>query len=439
MQKPYRNQTDDIIDAIRQGFGGLGHGIEGITKIPANRVRSLTDGKELASGTIIEAVGIPVYVDDVTDYSAYGLTETGWYVFARITAEPGTLVTSGTAVTGTAGCVAQTGTDHVDVAVRFDVAAQSQVVTVAWGTYTDAFVFKATDLAVRNLDYRTTFYIYDLAPYVTWSYGFTADTAFAAGKNYYTEAAGVYTLAEVETVAYVLTEDETFSDTKTYYTKDGSEYTAAEVTAGEAVTAGTYYEATTVPVPAYYVDGYKLTTDTTFQDGTTYYTLSDGEYIEAEVTTGEAVTAGTYYVAGKVQTAGTFAEDETYYTLSGSTYSEAEVTAGEAIPAYYEHTKITIQGMARNVTYALDEIIDCPMEFILPEVEDATHGCWYEMRFRHAGEYSMTLTPPDSSVKIATEHTQKETAGINMIDLHYTCIDGVKLWRFMNTHSSIPT
>jgi hypothetical protein len=25
-----------------------------------------------------------------------------------------------------------------------------------------------------------------------------------------------------------------------------------------------------------------------------------------------------------------------------------------------------------------------------------------------------------------------------MIDLHYTYINGIKLWRFLNTHSSIP-
>lgn len=79
------------------------------------------------------------------------------------------------------------------------------------------------------------------------------------------------------------------------------------------------------------------------------------------------------------------------------------------------------------------------MEFVLPEIEDDCHGAWYEIRCRHAGEYSMTLTPPGDDVKIATEHTQKETAGMNMINLHYTVVDGVKLWRFLNTHSSIPS
>ena len=94
--------------------------------------------------------------------------------------------------------------------------------------------------------------------------------------------------------------------------------------------------------------------------------------------------------------------------------------------------------MARNVTYQLDEIIDCPQEYILPEIEDDGHGAWYEIRLRHAGSYSSTLVVPEG-VKIATEHTQAETAGMNMVDLHYMSIDGIKLWRFMNTHSSIPS
>lgn len=103
------------------------------------------------------------------------------------------------------------------------------------------------------------------------------------------------------------------------------------------------------------------------------------------------------------------------------------------------HEKVTIDGLVCNVTYRLDDIVDCPMEFILPEIEDDTHGCWFEIRCRHAGEYSMTLVPPADDVYIANEHSQKETAGINMINLHYTVVDGVKIWRFMNTHSNIPT
>ena len=163
-------------------------------------------------GPAIEAAGIPAYIkaEALSDYSDYGLTAEGWYVFARIAAPEGVSVTEATSVTGAAGAIIEPGADHIDVAVRFGVAAESVPVTVSWSAAeTERFVFKATDLAVRNLDYRTTFYIYDIARYATWEYALTADTTFAEGKRYYTEADGVYTLAEV--------------------------------TAGEAVPAETYY------------------------------------------------------------------------------------------------------------------------------------------------------------------------------------------------------
>ena len=279
-----------------------------------NRVTSLTN-TPIARGEVIQVVGIPTYVDDVTDYSEYSITDTGWYLFVRIAAKAGVQVAADTTVTGAAGFIKTVGDDYVDVAVHFGVTAESQTVTVDWGEdgYEETFVFKAEDLAIRNLDYRTTFYVYDADEYATWTYDLTTDTTFQADKN--------------------------------YYIKDGDVYTLATVTTGEAVTENTYYN----------------------------------------------------------------------------------------------HSKVTISGLARNITYRLNTIVDCPMEFILPVVDDDTHGCWFEIRCRHAGEYSMTLVPPSSDVKIATEHTQKETAGMNMIDLHYTVIDGIKLWRFLNTHSSIPT
>lgn len=379
---------DETGQAIVEALNGL-TGVKG-----AERVTTL-DTTPITSQAI-EALGVPVYVNDVSAYAGFGLTETGWYVFARIRAPKGVYVTETTAVTG-AAAVMITGNEYLDVAVLFEVAAVSKTVTVDWGSESEDFVFKATDLAIRNLDYRTTFYVYDAAPYVTWEYSQVTSGTFAEGTNYYTLVDG--------------------------------EYVKTEVTAGEAV------------VKIYYEDAYILTEDTTFVADKTYYTLVDGVYTAAEVTAGEAVPEGTYYVHGYAQTTDeAFEAGKTYYTLAEGVYTAAEVTAGEAInTAYYTHSKCIISGMVRNVTYRLDEIIDCPMEFILPEIEDETHGCWFEIRCRHAGEYSMTLTPPSSDVKIATEHTQKETAGINMINLHYTVIDDIKLWRFLNTHSNIPT
>lgn len=277
------------------------------------RVISL-DGLMLAGRQIIEIAGIPPYLgpDDLDDWSGYNLTQSGWYAFIRILARPGTKVSNNTKIEGASGYIATNGNDYVDVAVRFDVAAQSQEIKVTWDNYIDIFIIKATDLAVRNLDYRTTFYVYDLSPYVTWQYALTSDETFVEGKN--------------------------------------------------------------------------------------------------------------------------------YYTLEGDKYQLAAVTAGESIPAdtYYNHSKLHIEGAVRNITYRLDEVIDCPSEIVLPEIEDDTHGCWFEFQLRHNGSYSMTLLPPEG-VKVATEHTQAESAGMNMIDLHYLNVDGVKLWRFMNTHSTIPS
>ena len=364
------------------------------------RVTSLT-ALDLAPGSVIEAVGLPAYLDaaDLDDYAAYGLTDTGWYAFARIAAPEGVTVTAETTVAGAAGAIVTSGADHVDVAVRFGVTAASQQVTVSWGETSETFVFKANDLAIRNLDYRATFYLYDLTQYVTWSYALTTDTTFVADKNYYTEADGVYTLAEVQTTAYALTADTTFQEGKTYYTKDGDTYTAATVTVGDPVTPETYYEQSTVPVPAYYVQ----TGEETYERAT-----------------------------------GTFADGVTYYTYDGTTYTAAEVTTGAAIPAYYTHSKATIAGMSRNVTYKLDAMIDCPIEIVLPEVAGADYGAWYELQLRYNGSYSCTLLPP-TGVKVGTVTTQAQTAGINVIDLQYTSVGGVQMWSLLNTHSNIPT
>ena len=94
--------------------------------------------------------------------------------------------------------------------------------------------------------------------------------------------------------------------------------------------------------------------------------------------------------------------------------------------------------MARNVTYQLDAPVDCATEIVLPAIEEDGTGAWFEFRFRHLGSYSSTLLPQDPDAKVATEHTQAETAGMTMVDLHYMSVGGVKIWRFMNTHATIP-
>ena len=364
------------------------------------RVSSLND-TALVSGTIVEAVGVPTYVDDVTAYADFGITEKGWYVFARVKGEKDVKVTAQTTVEGAASYIATAGEDHVDVAVRFEVASMSKVVVINWdGVNVDTYVFKATDLAVRNMDYRVTFYMYDADPYAKWSYKKTTDA--------------------------------TISATKTYYTKTDGEYVKADVTAGEAVPAPYY-----VAAPAY-----ELTTDSRFAEDTNYYIKQGDEYVRVNVTIGDPVAADTYYVETTAYVSaegGIFEDGTTYYTLEANVYVPAEVTVGDAIPAFYEHSKLTFEGMVKNITYRFNQVIDCPVEFILPEVTDEKHGYWFEIRCLFGGTYSMTLVPPSPDVKIATEHTQQEQKGINMINLLYTSIGDEKIWRFMNTRSTIPS
>lgn len=395
LSRTSKSEVQSLMALVSQAEDAAKAAKEAVDEMDGIRIMSLDTTALAVSGTIINAVGIPVYVDDVTAYEDYGITETGWYVFARIFGRGDTKVTEDTTVTGAAGSIVTVGAEYVDLAVCFEVAAMSSIVTISWGDETDRLIFNAPDLAVRNLDYRTTFYVYDIAPFATWEYALTTDETFVADKKYYTLADDVYTLAEVTAGEAV----------PAYYTKS-EVYTQATVTVGDAIPAN-------------------------------YYTLADEVYTQA---TGVFEDGVTYYTKSEVYTraTGIFEDGVTYYTKSGDEYSEAEVTVGDAIPAYYNHSKLTFSGMARNVTYQFDEIIDCPQEYVLPEIEDDGHGAWFEIRLRHAGSYSSTLVVPEG-VKIATEHTQAETAGMNMIDLHYMDIDGIKIWRFMNTHSSIPS
>ena len=466
--------------AVRNGF--IGSETEWLESLrserePTERIESLTD-TDLADITIIEAIGVPVYIDDVSDHSDYGITDPGWYIFARIKARNGTTVSSGTTVYGAAGYIAEIGNNYIDAAVKFEVAAASKKVIVNWGSYTDTFIFKATDLAIRNLDYRVTFFVYDIEEFTSWLYKPTEDTVFI-GTTYYTEDNGVYSKAAVIAFdpvqadtyyvhSYTLTEDETFAAGRIYYTKDGTVYTEAEVTEGDPVPADTYYvdayDLTTdkefigtayfteqngvyekvsvvggeVIPTIYYVDMYNLTEDETFIDGTIYYIENNGEYAEATVTPGETIPENTYYVHSyELAVDAAFVDGKTYYIKNDGEYTVAEVVDGEPLPiVHYVHSKVRFEGMTRNVTYRCNTVIDCPVEFVLPEIEDDCHGAWYEIRMRHNGSYSSTLIPPADDVKIATEHTQAETKGMNMVNLHYSSVGGAKVWRFMNTHST---
>lgn len=404
------------------------------------RVTSLTD-TEFSGGALIDAVGIPAYISDVSGYAEYGIEAPGWYVFARITPRDGSAVTPGTTVTGAAGAVLTEGADHVDVAVRFEVAAQSKKVTIDWGTYSETFVFRAPDLAIRNLDYRSTFYVYDLAPYATHTYKRSTDAAFV-GTKYYTEDEGVYTQAAVKALedipeGYYTEADGVYTpasgyfDGTAYYIEEDGEYVQAAVKAGE-----------TRP-EAYYTEEivYLVTEDETFVAGKTYYTEDGGAYTAAEVTEGEEIPSDTYYIQAAIyhKATGTFEAGTTYYTAGSSdTYTAATVTVGDVIPdvEYLVHDKVRFEGMPRNVTYRYNTFIDCPVEIVLPIIEDDGYGAWYEMQLRHKAQYSTTLVPQDEGIKVATDTTPSQTKGINALMLQYASVGGAKVWRLINTHSN---
>lgn len=378
--------------AVLNGFEGTEvEWLESLKGGAVRRIESLTDTK-LAMSNIVEAVEpAEYYGDDLTALAAYGITEPGWYVLARITAPGQTKVTAQTTVEGAAGYIATVGENHVDVAVKFEVAAMTQLVTVTWSSeMTETLAFKNTDLAVRNLDYRTTFYVYDIAPFATWTFGPTEDAAVAAGK--------------------------------TYYMKESTAYTEAELTAEETLLH-------------YYKDKYDLTGDETFQAGKTYYTKEGDVYTAATVTEGEAVTDDTYYEHSYV----IMEEEEAvqHYTKSGTTYTEAEAPE-EFPPVYYEHKCLTFEGMTRNVTYRFNELVDAPIRIVLPAIADNGYGAWFEIQMHYNGQYSCELVMPSDDVKAGTAQTQKQSAGINVMDLHYTNVDGRKTWTLINTHSNLP-
>ena len=336
------------------------------------RVSSL-DGTQLRAGAI-EVLGTPAYVADATEHGEYGITEPGWYVFARIAAPRGTTM-DGTTVTGAAGYVV--GDGHVDVAVAFEVAAMSQEIAVTWAQgVTEAFAFKATDLAVRNLDYRTTFYVYDLAPYATFEFSRSTDQRFV-GTEYWVrdaEAELGYSRASVKaydvvptayferTLTYALTEDVVFAEGKAYYVLVGGNYAEAEVTTGTAVTASTYYECT---------ETYAPTEDATFDAAKTYYTRSGlgtaakpYAYAEAEVTAGEDVPTIFFLHSYALTTDATFVEGTTYYERTGTgtaadpyVYAAATVTAGEPVTEdtyYVDVWEVTSDGEVVGTVYYVE-------------------------------------------------------------------------------------
>lgn len=185
---------------------------EFIDEVETPRVVSLDD-TYLDCNQTVETVGIPVYVssESLENYSQFGITDFGWYVFSRVKAKCTVFVEEGFEISGVDGLIEpEIGSDHVDVAIKFGVAAESRKVNINWGSCSESFIFRATDLAIRNLDQRVTYYVYDISDYATWEFALTTDTTVVEGKRYY------------------ILEDE--------------EYKLAELTVGDEIPAETYYK-----------------------------------------------------------------------------------------------------------------------------------------------------------------------------------------------------
>lgn len=262
-------------------------------------------------GGLVDVFGVPRYVSDneLAGYEGYGLTFSGWYAFVRINAPDGVRAAAGFDVHGAAAKPPETGAGYADMAVRFDAAPKAMPVVINWGAVQETIVFRAVDLAVRNLDSRVTYYVYDINDYATWEYGLTADTAFV--------------------------------------------------------------------------------------DGTSYYTKTDDEYHIADVTAGEAIPADTYYV----------------------------------------HTGVTFEGMPRNLSYAIDTI-DCPVTFVLPEVNFDGYGAWLEVQSRFTKAVSVTMRVPEG-IKMSATGTASISAGVNILTMQY--FNSGRVWRLDNTKWADPS
>lgn len=128
---------------------------------------------------ILEVIGVPEYIgeDEIGEVNGYDIAKTGWYSFARITADNGVYVGSGLIVDGVEDYKA--GVNYIDVAVRFGTNGDSTIITINWdGNTVNQYLFRATDLAIRNLDYRSTYRVYDIGDCLSFTTSGTKKAVF---------------------------------------------------------------------------------------------------------------------------------------------------------------------------------------------------------------------------------------------------------------------
>lgn len=156
-------------------------------------------------------------------------------------------------------------------------------------------------------------------------------------------------------ISYSLTTDTVYRYNAVYMVKQAV-YKAATVTVGDAVQENTYYELND--------NVYSLTTDTTFEEGKTYYLYSGTNYVNASYNVGDEITGEVYspsYEYTKTEDT-IFSNSKAYYVLLTDNkyyYSQAKVTVGDTVTSdkYYvlndnnEYVLTTDETFVEGTTY----------------------------------------------------------------------------------------
>ena len=167
-----------------------------------------------------------------------------------------------------------------------------------------------------------TYYTKNFAP-IVFNNG-SGVQAFYVKNTSHTNAIGTITVSAnfTQNNAYILTQDTTFLDGTTYYTTadQGENFTPAEVTVGDSVTADTYYE--------------KVTANDMIRVAI---------FTKAAYVNGSGTPAATYTLLGVLGSAatdptavtGAYDRNTTYYTESGGVYTQANINAFADATDYY--------------------------------------------------------------------------------------------------------
>lgn len=129
----------------------------------------------IADNNVYDVSGVPQYLttEMAQLYTGKIDAESGWYWFGGVIAPNGMKVEKQAfQFYGSKDAMLHgqpnDGDDRITVAIRFDALGSPVGFHVKWNSTmqnADPFTFRCTDLAIRNLDYKTTYYVYNLEPY----------------------------------------------------------------------------------------------------------------------------------------------------------------------------------------------------------------------------------------------------------------------------------